>query len=167
MRINRTGPFLKDKIKNPNSLRRIVSRLKKKGKKIIFTNGCFDILHYGHAKYLEEAKRKGDILIVGVNGDASVKRLKGKNRPIVNEKDRMSLIASLQSVDYAVLFNEDTPLKVIETLKPNVLVKGADWKKGNIAGEDIVNNLGGKTIRIKLINGHSTSNIINKIAELF
>ena len=154
MRTNRTSPFLRGKIKNLNSL-----------KKIVFTNGCFDILHYGHAKYLEDAKRKGDILIVGVNNDQSVRRIKGNKRPIVNESDRISLIAALGSVDYAVLFNEDTPIKVIEALKPNILVKGADWEKGNIVGEDIVSKLSGKVVRIKLVKGRSTSNIIKKIAE--
>lgn len=167
MRTDRTGFFLKDKIQNLNSLRKIVSRLKKRGKRIVFTNGCFDILHYGHAKYLEDAKRKGDILIVGVNSDASVKRIKGNKRPIINERDRISLIAALESVDYALLFNEDTPLKVIESLKPDVLVKGADWEKGNIVGQDIVSRLGGKAIRIKFIKGRSTSHIIKKIAGLF
>ena len=167
MRTNRTSPFLRDKIKNLNSLKKIVSRLKKQGRKLVFTNGCFDILHYGHAKYLEDAKRKGDILIVGVNSDQSVRRIKGNKRPIVNESDRISLIAALESVDYAVLFNQDTPIKVIETLKPNILVKGADWKKGNIIGENIVSKSGGKVVRIKLVAGRSTSSIIKKIAEKF
>lgn len=167
MRTNRTSPFLRGKIKNLNSLKKIVSRIKKQGKKIVFTNGCFDILHYGHAKYLEDAKRKGDILIVGVNNDRSVRRIKGNKRPIVNESDRISLIAALESVDYAVLFNEDTPIKVIEALSPNILVKGADWEKGNIVGEDIVSKLGGKVVRIKLVKGRSTSNIIKKIAKEF
>jgi len=167
MRTNRTNPFLRNKIKALNPLKKIVSRLKKQGEKIVFTNGCFDILHYGHAKYLEDAKRKGDILIVGVNSDQSVRRIKGNKRPIVNERDRISLIAALESVDYAVLFNEYTPIKVIESLKPNILVKGADWKKGNIAGEDIVSKLGGKVVRIKLVEGRSTSGMIKKIVKMW
>jgi len=169
MRTNRTNLFLRGKIKTLNSLKKIASRLKKQGKKIVFTNGCFDILHYGHAKYLEDAKRKGDILIVGVNSDQSVRRIKGNKRPILNEKDRISLIAALGSVDYTLLFNGDTPIKVIEALKPNILVKGADWGKGNIVGEDIVSKSGGKVVRMKLVKGRSTSNIIKKLmgSELF
>ncbi len=159
--------MLRQKIKSLKSLKKIVFGLKRKGKKIVFTNGCFDILHFGHAKYLEDAKSKGDILIVGVNSDSSVKRIKGKKRPVVNESDRISLVASLESVDYALLFNEDTPLKVIQALKPNTLVKGADWKQGCIVGEDIVSKYGGRVVRIKLVKGRSTTNLINRIVKLF
>ena len=159
--------MLKNKIKSLNALQKIVSQLKSKGKKIVFTNGCFDILHYGHAKYLEDCKKSADILIVGINSDASVRRIKGDKRPVVNEVDRISLIAALASVDYALLFKEDTPIKVIKSLKPDVLIKGADWKKGNIVGEDFILKAGGKVKRIKLIKGRSTTNLINKIAKTF
>jgi D-beta-D-heptose 7-phosphate kinase/D-beta-D-heptose 1-phosphate adenosyltransferase len=159
--------MLKQKIKHLDSLKKIVSQLKRKGKRIVFANGCFDILHYGHVKYLEDAKRTGDILIVGVNSDSSVRRIKGDKRPIVKEADRVSLVAALESVDYAVLFNEGTPIKVIESLKPDVLIKGADWGKANIVGARLVLGLGGKVIRIKLIEGRSTTKLINKIAKLF
>jgi len=155
--------MLKDKIKSLGSLRRIVFGLQKKGKKIIFTNGCFDILHLGHARYLEDAKSLGDILVVGVNSDASVKRIKGKSRPIVGQKERISLIAALESVDFALLFNEDTPAAAIKTLRPDVLVKGADWKKSDIVGADFVTSRGGKVATVKLVKGLSTSKIIKKI----
>lgn len=159
--------MLKDKIKSLNALKNIISRLKKRGRKIVFTNGCFDILHYGHAKYLEEAKRKGDILIVALNSDASVRKIKGNKRPLINQDDRLKMIAALESVDYALLFNQDTPIKVIKFLKPDILVKGADWEKGNIVGEDEVCRLGGRVVRIKLAPGRSTTSLIKKIAKLF
>lgn len=158
--------MLKEKIKNLNALKKIVSNLKKIRKKIVFTNGCFDLLHYGHVKYLEEAKKRGNVLIVAVNSDASVKKIKGKNRPIVNEKDRVSLIAALESVDYVVIFNEETPLKVIKALKPDVIVKGADWNKKNIVGKDFILSYGGRVSIIKLIKGRSTTNLIKKIAKI-
>jgi D-beta-D-heptose 7-phosphate kinase/D-beta-D-heptose 1-phosphate adenosyltransferase len=158
--------LLKEKIRNLSSLKKIISRIKKSGKKVVFTNGCFDLLHYGHVKYLEDAKRIGDVLVVAVNSDSSVRRIKGKNRPIVNEKDRLRLIAALESVDYAVLFKEKTPIKVIKLLKPDILVKGADWDKNNIVGADYVRGTGGRVSTVKLIKGRSTTNLIKKIAKL-
>lgn len=155
------------KIKSLKELKKILAGLRAKGKKIVFTNGCFDILHYGHAKYLQDAKKKGDILVVAINSDASVKRIKESKRPIVGETDRLGVIAALESVDYAVLFKEDTPLKVITSLKPDILVKGADWKKNNIVGSDIVSGYGGKVVRIKLMPGRSTTNLIKKIVKNF
>ena len=166
MRTGRTGPLLKEKIKDLGILGRIISRLKKAGEKIVFTNGCFDLLHYGHVKYLEDAKRKGDILVVAVNSDSSVRKIKGRNRPIVNEKDRLGVIAALESVDYVVLFKERTPTKVIKILKPDILVKGADWDKNNIVGADYVTSIGGRVSTMKLIKGRSTTNLIKKIAKL-
>jgi D-beta-D-heptose 7-phosphate kinase/D-beta-D-heptose 1-phosphate adenosyltransferase len=157
--------LLKEKIKPLSALCRCLSREKIRGKKIVFTNGCFDLLHLGHARYLEEAKRKGDVLVVAVNSDASVRRLKGAGRPIVNERDRAGLIASLQSVDYVVIFREDTPLKVISALTPDVLVKGADWKKKDIVGADIVKAGAGRVVTIPLVKGRSSSNLIRKIAK--
>ncbi len=153
------------KIKTLEDLKKIISRLKKQGKKIVFTNGCFDILHYGHVQYLEKAKDKGDILVIGLNSDSSVKRLKGSSRPIVAQKDRARILAALESVDYVVLFTEDTPLKTIQALKPDILVKGADWKKELIAGADFVLSYGGKICRIKLAKGRSTSRLLEKIAR--
>jgi len=159
--------LLKEKIKHLNALKKIIFKLKKKGKKIVFTNGCFDLLHYGHIKYLEDAKRKGDILIVAINSDASVKKIKGNKRPIVNQQDRLSLIAALESVDYAILFNEETPLKVIKELRPDILVKGADWDKKQIVGTDFVLSYGGRISTIRLTKGRSTTNLIKKIVEIF
>ena len=155
------------KIKNIAQLKRITSRLKFQGKTIVFTNGCFDLLHYGHVKYLQDAKKKGDVLVVGINSDASVKRIKGKKRPVVNERDRLRLIASLESVDYVVLFKEDTPLKIIKFIKPDVLIKGADWNKNNIVGKDSVISYGGRVSTIKFLKGYSTSNLIEQIAKRF
>ncbi len=159
--------LLQNKIKNLGKLKKIISYLKAKGKKVVFTNGCFDLLHYGHVKYLEEAKKKGDILVVGINSDASIKKLKGDKRPIINEEDRQQLVAALESVDFVVLFKEDTPCKIIKLLKPDILVKGADWHKNNIAGKDTVLGYGGSVSTIKLVKNRSTSNLIKKIAKLF
>lgn len=158
--------MLKSKIKNLRELKRIISSLKAKGKRIVFTNGCFDLLHYGHVKYLESAKRKGDILIVAINCDASVKRIKGNKRPIINEKDRSGIIAALESVDYVVLFEEDTPFKIIKLLKPDTLIKGADWDKKGIVGRDFVLSYGGRVSTINLVKGRSTTNLIKKIAKI-
>jgi len=152
------------KIKKLPELKRIIKRLKSKGKRIVFTNGCFDILHYGHAKYLEDAGSKGDFLVVAVNSDQSVKKIKGENRPIVPELDRLRLLASLSSVDFVVLFNEDNPLKVIKELKPDFLVKGSDWNRENIVGADFVKKYNGKVLTVKLVPGCSTTNLIKKIA---
>ncbi len=159
--------MLKEKIKNPATLKSIISGLRRKGRKIVFTNGCFDLLHYGHVKYLQDAKRKGDILVVAVNSDASMRKIKGSKRPIINEKDRLSIIAALESVDYVVLFREKTPLKIIKLLHPDILVKGADWGKDNIVGADFISAAGGKVYTIKLLKGRSTTNLIKKIARTF
>jgi len=159
--------LLKNKIKSLGSLKSIISRLKRKGKIIVFTNGCFDLLHYGHVKYLESAKRKGDILIVAINSDSSVRKIKGSRRPVINQKDRARLIAALESVDYALVFSDKTPLKVIKSLKPNILVKGADWNKDNIVGAGFVSSYNGRVSTIEFIKGYSTTNIIKKIAKLF
>ena len=167
MRTRGASPLLKSKIKNLRELKRIISSLKAKGKRIVFTNGCFDLLHYGHVKYLESAKRKGDILIAAINCDASVKRIKGNKRPIINEKDRAGIIAALESVDYVVLFKEDTPSKIIKLLKPDILIKGADWDKKGIVGRDFVLSYGGRISTINLVKGRSTTNLIKKIAKIF
>ena len=132
-------------------------------KKVVFTNGCFDILHIGHVTYLEEARSCGDILVVGVNSDASVKRLKGPERPIQNEADRSRILAALKSVSYTTLFTEDTPLKLIEAVKPDVLVKGGDWSIDQIVGSDVVLSYGGEVKSLSFVDGRSTTNIVNKI----
>lgn len=167
MRTPRADPSLEAKIKTLRELKKITSSLKTKGKKFVFTNGCFDLLHYGHVKYLEDAKKKGDILVVAVNSDTSVKMIKGNKRPIVNERDRLRIIAGLESVDYVILFKEDTPFKIIKSLRPDILVKGTDWTKNNIVGSRVVLSYGGKVSTVKLIKGRSTTNLIRKIARIF
>ncbi len=129
-------------------------------KKIVFTNGVFDILHRGHVQYLTKAKSLGDVLIVGLNTDASVRRLKGKSRPIQNQQDRAVILCSLRMVDHVILFSQDTPEKLIKKVKPDVLVKGADYKIAEIAGADFVQSYGGKVRRIRLTPGRSTTRII-------
>ena len=135
------------------------------GRKVVFTNGCFDLLHAGHVEYLEAARRQGDLLIVGVNTDGSVRRLKGKGRPIQTERDRAQLVAALAAVDAVVLFRQDTPREIIEALDPDVLAKGADWKARDIIGRDGVLAHGGRVIRIPLRAGASTSNLIEKVVR--
>jgi D-beta-D-heptose 7-phosphate kinase / D-beta-D-heptose 1-phosphate adenosyltransferase len=149
-------------IKTFDQIYSIVNSLKNKNKKIIFTNGCFDILHIGHIKYLEEAKSFGDILILGLNSDESIKKLKGENRPINNQNDRAYILASLEVVDYLVVFNEDTPFELISLIKPDVLVKGSDYEGKDIIGQDIVKELK----LVKFIDGKSTTNIIKRIQKV-
>ncbi|MFH1355078.1 MAG: D-glycero-beta-D-manno-heptose 1-phosphate adenylyltransferase [Candidatus Omnitrophota bacterium] len=156
--------MLKNKIISLVELSRIRNELKKR--KLVFTNGCFDLLHFGHVKYLEEAKAKGDVLVVAVNSDSSIRKIKGKGRPITQEKDRLGVIAGLESVDYVVKFNQSTPLKVIQKLKPDILVKGADWNQESIVGADFVRSYRGRVCRIKLLNGRSTTNLIKKIGKI-
>jgi len=137
------------------------------GDQIVFTNGCFDIMHLGHVDYLEKARAKGQRLIVALNDDASVRRLKGEKRPIVPAYPRMRMLASLAFVDLVVLFEEDTPEKVIEELKPNILVKGSDYAISNIVGASFVIAQGGKVETIDLVDGFSTTNLIEKIREAY
>lgn len=130
--------------------------------KIVFTNGCFDLLHVGHIRYLKEAKNLGDILVVGVNSDASVKRLKGPTRPVQNEQDRAEILAALQSVGLSIIFTEDTPENLIKQIRPDILVKGGDWKIENIVGGSFVQSYGGEVRSLKFIDGKSTTAIIEK-----
>jgi len=155
------------KIKSLNALKKVALRLKKQGKRIVFTNGCFDILHYGHAKYLADAKCMGDCLIVAVNSDSSIRKIKGKKRPVVDEENRIKLLAALESVDYVVLFKETTPLAVIKAIKPDVLIKGSDWSKNSIVGSDVLKAYGGDVKTVKLVKGLSTTGLIKKIAKAY
>jgi len=155
--------MLSNKIKTIPQIAGAIKKLKQKNKKIVFTNGCFDILHAGHVSYLSKAKSLGDALVVGLNSDGSVKKLKGKSRPIVAQKNRAILLAALEAVDLVVVFNDRTPLKLIKLVKPDVLVKGGDWKKQNIVGYDFVESYGGKVKSLAYIKGLSTRNIISKI----
>lgn len=134
-------------------------------KKIVFTNGCFDILHRGHISYLNQAKSLGDILVVGLNSDRSVKRLKGEERPINSEEDRKFMLENLKAVDRVEIFHEDTPLELIKTLTPDILVKGGDWKPEQIVGSQHVLENGGKVFSLNFINGYSTTNIIDSIKK--
>ena len=145
---------------------RLTARLRRAGKKIVFTNGVFDILHRGHVEYLGKAKSFGDVLIVGLNGDASVRRIKGRRRPLQNQKDRAIILLALHAVDYVVLFSEDTPDKLIRQVRPDVLVKGADYKISEIVGADFVRSYGGIVRRVKLTKGSSTSTIIRKLQTI-
>lgn len=151
------------KIKSRSALRRVAARARSAGKKIVFTNGCFDLLHAGHVVYLEKAKSFGDILILGLNSDASVRRLKGSRRPVNSEKDRLRVVAGLEALDYVTLFSEATPLHLIHQIRPDVLVKGADWKESQIAGAREVRSWGGKVKRVRLLPGRSTTGTLNKI----
>lgn len=152
-----------DKIQNLNQLLTTVESWKSNNLKIVFTNGCFDILHLGHIDYLEKSKQKGDKLIVGLNTDSSIKILKGENRPINNEEFRGRMLAALSFVDAVVLFSDETPLQLIETLKPDILVKGDDYVTETIVGSDFVIKNGGKVETIELVKGYSTTNLIEKI----
>ena len=152
-----------DKIKDLITAASLVRKWKDNGKRIVFTNGCFDILHFGHVDYLEKAKSLGDVLVVGLNTDASVSRFKGPQRPLQNETSRARVMASLRSVDLVVLFDEDTPLKLISELLPHILVKGSDYLAENIVGADVVQNAGGVVKTIDFVPGYSTTKIIEKI----
>ncbi|MGM0568164.1 MAG: D-glycero-beta-D-manno-heptose 1-phosphate adenylyltransferase [Elusimicrobiota bacterium] len=134
----------------------------REGKKVVFTNGCFDILHVGHIHLLKEAKKQGDVLIVGLNSDKSVKKIKGPLRPVIKEKDRAAVLAELRPVDFVVFFNRETPYTLIKKIKPDVLVKGGEYCRDKIVGHDIVSD----TRRIKMKKGFSTTEIIKKAAEL-
>jgi rfaE bifunctional protein nucleotidyltransferase chain/domain len=159
--------MLEDKIKGPGYLKKITDRYVRKGRTIGFTNGCFDILHYGHVKYLEAARKHCDILIVAVNDDGSVKRLKGEKRPIFSLKDRTRVLAALSSVDYVTWFKQDTPIEIIEYLRPDIIIKGADYKKEDIVGGSIVKSYGGKVKRIRYIKGYSVTGIIDNIIGFY
>ncbi len=146
---------------------KIARKLKSEGKKIVFTNGCFDILHAGHVDYLAKAKEKGDVLIVGLNTDKSVSKIKGPLRPIINEIERAFVLSNLRSVDYVTLFNEETPWELISKIIPDVLVKGSDWSVENIVGSDIVIANGGSVEPIEFVVEQSTSKIVAKIKESY
>lgn len=154
-------------LKSLDEIKAIRKKLKDQKKKVVFTNGCFDLIHAGHVDYLTKARELGDVLIVGLNSDTSVKRIKGNKRPILMEKERSFIISSLKPVDYVVLFNEDTPANLITEIIPDILVKGADWAVENIVGKDIVESNGGQVKTIRFVNDQSTSKIINSILDKY
>ena len=155
------------KVLNIPELKSFRKALREQKKKVVFTNGVFDIIHRGHIEYLSKAKNLGDVLIVGINTDASVRRIKGDKRPIVSESDRAFVVANLSPVDYVCLFDEDTPLNLISAIVPDILVKGADWKVDDIVGKEVVEKAGGKVITIDFIPDRSTTSIIDRVLERF
>ena len=155
------------KILNLKDLIFTLKNLRNSGKRIVFTNGCFDILHVGHVRYLAAARSKGDALVLGLNSDTSVKSIKPDNRPIVGQDQRAEVLAGLACVDYITIFNEPDPLALIQTIKPDVLIKGADWEEMDIIGSDVVKSYGGEVVRIEVVPGISTSQIIQRILKLY
>ena len=154
---------MKTKIVPASQLASRLAQAKRRGKKVVFTNGVYDLLHAGHVMLLEKSKRLGDLLVVGINTDASTRRLKGPKRPIASQKDRALMLAGLKAVDYVTFFNEDTPYELIARLKPDVLVKGGDYATGQIVGRDLVK----KVVRIPLVKGRSSSALIGKIVKAY
>jgi len=154
-----------NKIMTVHELRPLLDILRATGKKVVFTNGCFDIIHTGHTRYLSLAKSLGDVLIVAVNSDSSVRTIKGDKRPINTESDRMETLAALESVDYVVVFSEPDPYRIISELQPDILVKGGDWPVEKIIGRDIVEARGGRVVSVGYIEGASTTGIIEKILK--
>jgi len=155
------------KIKNIDVLAGIIAAERQQGKNVVFTNGCFDLLHVGHVKYLQKARTFGDLLVLGLNSDASVRRLKGEKRPLIGEAERAHILAALDCVDYVVVFDEDTPLRLIEALRPAVLVKGGDYTPEGVVGKDVVEAYGGRVELVEFVDGRSTTNIIDKILKSY
>ena len=156
-----------NKIYSREKLKEELDRCQREGKQIVFTNGCFDILHVGHTRYLREAKKIGDILVLALNSDSSVRAIKGERRPLVPEDERADVVASLESVDYVTIFSEVTPLELIEYLKPDILVKGGDWAEEDIVGRESVKRWGGRVVIIPEIKEASTTNIIEKVINVY
>ncbi|MBI4341096.1 MAG: D-glycero-beta-D-manno-heptose 1-phosphate adenylyltransferase [Candidatus Omnitrophica bacterium] len=154
----------RDKIVPLGRLVRLARSAQRRGRRVVFTNGCFDLLHAGHISLLERAKRLGELLVVGTNSDRSVRGLKGRQRPLVGERDRALVLAALACVDYVTIFDAPTPQRVIERLRPDVLIKGADWASGAIVGADLVRRRGGRVVRLPLRKGYSTTRLIARIA---
>jgi len=155
------------KIKNRDVLAELIEAEKRRGKRVVFTNGCFDLLHAGHVKYLQRAQQLGDLLVLGLNSDESIKRLKGPKRPLIGEEERAHIMAALDCIDYVVLFNEDTPLELISLLKPDILVKGGDYTPEAVVGRELVESYGGRVELISFVEGKSTTNIIEKVLERY
>jgi len=157
---------MKNKLKTFEELKKILNDIRSHNKRIVFTNGCFDIIHAGHVQYLQEARNLGDILIIGLNSDDSVKRLKGKSRPVNTQKDRAIVLSALESVSFVVIFHQDTPYELIKDLKPDVLVKGGDWKPEDIVGSDVVLKNNGEVKSLSYIKGRSSTEILDKLKEI-
>ncbi len=153
------------KVFSREKLKKELDRHRTRGEKIVFTNGCFDILHVGHTRYLREAKKLGDVLVLALNSDSSVRAIKGGKRPLIPEDERADVVSSLESVDYVTIFNEHTPLELIEYLKPDIIVKGGDWSEEDVVGREFVKGRGGRIVIIPEIKGASTTNIIEKMKD--
>jgi rfaE bifunctional protein nucleotidyltransferase chain/domain len=156
-------PPLRRKIRPLRALVAAARRAQARGRRVVFTNGCFDLIHRGHVQLLDQASRLGDVLVVGINSDRSCRKLKGRSRPIVNQQDRAVVLAGLASVDFVTVFDAPTPKHLIERLRPDVLVKGADWQGSEIVGADTVRRAGGKIVRVRLARGRSTTGLIERI----
>ncbi|MFZ1036725.1 MAG: D-glycero-beta-D-manno-heptose 1-phosphate adenylyltransferase [Smithella sp.] len=156
-----------NKILERNALSNELEKLRKKGKKIAFTNGCFDILHVGHVRYLREAKKTADVLVLALNSDSSVRSIKGEKRPLMNENERAEILAALEFIDFITIFEELTPLELICCLKPDILIKGGDWPEEKVVGREEVKKWGGRVAIIPEIEGKSTTNIVEKIKKLY
>lgn len=153
------------KLKPLAALARLLARRRRRGARVVFTNGCFDLLHVGHVRYLQAARRCGDLLIVAVNSDRSVRRLKGPGRPIVPARERAHVLAGLVCVDYVVVFDDADPHRLIRRLRPDVLVKGSDWARDRIVGRDLVESWGGRVVRVRMVRGASTTGLIERILK--
>ena len=149
------------------ALKRRLTAHRRQGRTIAVTNGCFDLIHAGHVQYLERIKRLADVLVVGINSDASVHRLKGAGRPLMPARDRARVLAGLRAVDYVVVFEEDTPLALIRTVRPDLLAKGSDWAASKIVGADVVRRAGGRVVRVPYLAGRSTTRLIEKIVRCY
>lgn len=158
---------MKKKIIPRPQIKNLMGDQKKQRQKIVFTNGCFDLLHVGHVRYLQEARTLGDCLVIGLNSDRSVRSIKDPHRPLIAEDQRAEVLAALECVDYVVLFDETDPLELIKEIRPDVLVKGADWPMNQIVGADLVHSYGGEVRRVKLVPSISTSEIINRILSRY
>lgn len=158
---------LKTKLKPLEIIKNEIKALQQQGKKIVFTNGCFDILHAGHVDIFQQARNLGDALVVAVNSDISIKKIKGEKRPVVPQAQRMQVLAALEAIDYVVIFDEENPLKIIKEIQPDILVKGGDWPVETIVGREIVEKKGGKVLSIPLMEGISTTNIIEEVKKRF
>jgi D-beta-D-heptose 7-phosphate kinase/D-beta-D-heptose 1-phosphate adenosyltransferase len=155
------------KIKHLDVLTAIITAEKARGKQVVFTNGCFDLLHAGHVKYLQKARSLGDLLVLGLNSDASVRSLKGEKRPLIGEEERAHILAALDCIDYVVIFDEDTPLELITALKPHILAKGGDYTADGVVGKDVVEAYGGRVELVTFVDGKSTTNLIERILERY
>jgi D-beta-D-heptose 7-phosphate kinase/D-beta-D-heptose 1-phosphate adenosyltransferase len=163
----RQHPDADRKLHERQALARLLAGRRTKGETVVFTNGCFDLLHVGHVKYLQAARQLGDLLVLGLNSDASIRRLKGPKRPLIDQDERAHILAALDCIDFVVIFDEDTPLDLITALRPDILVKGADYTPEGVVGKDLVESWGGRVELIDLVDGRSTSSIIDKVLQAY